>query len=58
MNAQIARFKQYLMYEKGLSPKSVEAYLHDALLLEEFLGDKKMEDATFEDLQQFLKHLH
>ena len=58
MNAQIARFKQYLMYEKGLSPKSVEAYLHDVLLLEEFLGDKKMEDATFEDLQQFLKHLY
>ena len=59
MNAQIARFKQYLMYEKGLSPKSVEAYLHDALLLEEYLGDKKkMEDATFEDLQQFLKHLY
>ena len=40
MNAQIARFKQYLMYEKGLSPKSVEAYLHDVLLLEEFLGEK------------------
>ena len=58
MNAQIARFKQYLMYEKGLSPKSVEAYLHDALLLEEFLSPKKMEDATFEDLQQFLKHLY
>ena len=58
MNAQIARFKQYLIYEKGLSPKSVEAYLHDALLLEDFLGDKKMEDATFEDLQQFLKHLY
>jgi integrase/recombinase XerD len=58
MNAQIARFKQYLMYEKGLSPKSVEAYLHDVLLLEDFLGEKKMEDATFEDLQQFLKHLY
>ena len=58
MNAQIARFRQYLMYEKGLSPKSVEAYLHDVLLLEVFLGDKKMEDATFEDLQQFLKHLY
>lgn len=58
MNAQIARFKQYLMYEKGLSPKSVEAYLHDVLLLEEFLGEKKMEDATFEDLQKFLKHLY
>ena len=58
MNAQIARFKQYLMYEKGLSPKSVEAYLHDVLLLEEFLSPKQMENATFEDLQQFLKHLY
>lgn len=58
MNAQIARFKQYLMYEKGLSPKSVEAYLHDVLLLEEFLGEKKMENASFEDLQQFLKYLY
>ena len=58
MNAQIARFRQYLVYEKGLSPKSVEAYLHDALLLEEFLGEKKMEDASFEDLQQFLKYLY
>jgi integrase/recombinase XerD len=58
MNAQIARFKQYLMYEKGLSPKSVEAYLHDVLLLEDFLGNTPIENATFEDLQKFLKHLY
>ena len=58
MNAQIARFKQYLMYEKGLSPKSVEAYLHDVLLLADYLGEDKIENATFEDLQQFLKHLY
>jgi len=58
MNAQIARFKQYLTYEKGLSPKSVEAYLHDVLLLAEFLGEDKIETATFEDLQKFLKHLY
>ena len=58
MNAQIARFKQYLMYEKGLSPKSVEAYLHDVLLLADFLGEDKIETATFEDLQKFLKHLY
>ena len=38
MNAQIVRFKQYLMYEKGLSPKSVEAYMHDVLLLADFFG--------------------
>lgn len=58
MNAQIARFRQYLVYEKGLSPKSVEAYLHDVLLLEDFLGNTPIENATFEDLQQFLKHLY
>ena len=58
MSPHIVRFKQYLMYEKGLSPKSVEAYLHDVLLLEDFLGNTPIENATFEDLQQFLKHLY
>lgn len=58
MNAQIARFRQYLVYEKGLSPKSVEAYLHDVQLLADFLGEDKIADATFEELQQFLKHLY
>ena len=55
MNAQIARFRQYLVYEKGLSPKSVEAYLHDVQLLADFLGEDKIADATFEELQKFLK---
>lgn len=58
MSPHIAHFKQYLKYEQGLSPKSVEAYLHDVLLLEAFLGEKSIENATFEDLQQFLKHLY
>ena len=58
MNAQIARFRQYLVYEKGLSPKSVEAYLHDVQLLANFLGEDKIADATFEELQKFLKHLY
>ena len=58
MNAQIARFRQYLVYEKGLSPKSVEAYLHDVQLLADFLVEDKIADATFEELQQFLKHLY
>lgn len=58
MNAQIARFRQYLVYEKGLSPKSVEAYLHDVQLLADFLGEDKIADATFEELQMFLKHLY
>ena len=58
MNAQIARFRQYFVYEKGLSPKSVEAYLHDVQLLADFLGEDKIADATFEELQKFLKHLY
>ena len=58
MNAQIFRFRQYLVYEKGLSPKSVEAYLHDVQLLADFLGEDKIADATFEELQKFLKHLY
>ena len=58
MSAQIARFRQYLVYEKGLSPKSVEAYLHDVQLLADFLGEDKIADATFEELQKFLKHLY
>lgn len=58
MNAQIARFRQYLVYEKGLSPKSVEAYLHDVQLLADFLGEDKIAGATFEELQKFLKHLY
>ena len=58
MNSLIARFKQYLVYEKGLLPKSVEAYMHDVLLLEDFLGEKPMESAQLEDLQAFIKHLY
>ena len=58
MNAQISRFRQYLVYEKGLSPKSVGAYLHDVQLLADFLGEDKIADATFEELQKFLKHLY
>lgn len=58
MNSLIVRFKQYLVYEKGLLPKSVEAYMHDVLLLEDFLGEKSIESAQLEDLQAFVKHLY
>ncbi len=58
MNPLIERYKQYLIYEKGLLPKSVEAYLHDVHLLEQFLGDKKIEEAHLEDLQAFVKQLY
>ena len=57
-NPYIVRFRQYLVYEKGLLPKSVEAYLHDVMLLACFLADKPVEQAKLEDLQAFLKHLY
>ncbi|MCR4680573.1 MAG: site-specific tyrosine recombinase XerD [Bacteroidales bacterium] len=57
MDPLIAQFKQYLVFEKGLSPKSVEAYLHDVTLLANHLGHKAIETATLEDLQDFLHHL-
>lgn len=58
MNSLIERFKQYLIFEKGLLPQSVEAYLHDVLLLEPFVSDKKIEDVELEDLQNFVQHLY
>lgn len=58
MNSHIERFRQYLNYEKGLSPKSVEAYLHDVLQLEEYLQDKDIVKVTLEDVQDFLKALY
>ena len=58
MNNLIVHFKQYLIYEKGLSAKSVEAYLHDITLLETFLADKALDKVTREDCQAFLKDLY
>lgn len=58
MNNLIVHFKQYLIYEKGLSAKSVEAYLHDITLLETFLAEKALDKVTREDCQAFLKDLY
>lgn len=57
MSPLILQFKQYLLFEKGLSPKSVEAYIHDVTLLEDFLNHKALETATLENLQNFLRDL-
>lgn len=57
MSPLIIQFKQYLIFEKGLSPKSVEAYLHDVSLLEDFLEHKPLETAKLENLQLFLRSL-
>ncbi len=58
MNALVVRFKQYLIYEKGLSKKSVEAYLHDVTLLDTWLQGKPLEDVKLEDLQAFVQNLY
>ena len=57
MSPLIAQFKQYLLLEKSLSPKTVEAYLHDVMLLEDFLEHKALETVKLEDIQQFLRSL-
>lgn len=53
----VERFRQYLILEKSLSAKTAEAYLHDVGLLDEFLGEKKLEDVEVADLQNFAKYL-
>ena len=53
----IRQFKQYLLLERSLSPKTAEAYLHDIRLLDEFLKGKKFTDVQIEDLQEFIIYL-
>ena len=53
----IRQFKQYLLLERSLSPKTAEAYLHDIHLLNEFLKDKNFKDVQVEDLQEFIIYL-
>ncbi|MDR1740000.1 MAG: site-specific tyrosine recombinase XerD [Bacteroidales bacterium] len=54
----IKGFKAYLQLEKHLSPKSVEAYLHDVEMLFSFLGDDiKAENIESKDIEKFLKQL-
>ena len=53
----VERFRQYLILEKSLSAKTAEAYLHDVGLLDEFLGEKKLENVEVSDLQDFAKYL-
>ena len=59
MELNIQLYKQYLKLERSLSPKTVEAYLHDVEKLNDFLGGKKtLEKVKLEDLQAFLSTLY
>lgn len=53
----ISHFRQYLLLEKSLSVKTAEAYLHDVGLLDNFLGEKRLESADIGDLKNFTKYL-
>lgn len=59
MDLNIQLYKQYLKLERSLSPKTVEAYLHDVEKLDVFLGEKKtLEKVKLEDLQAFMATLY
>ena len=59
MELNIQLYKQYLKLERSLSPKTVEAYLHDVEKLNDFLaGNKTLEKVKLEDLQAFLATLY
>lgn len=59
MEYNIQLYKQYIKLERSLSPKTVEAYLHDIEKLNDFLGGrKKLEEVKLEDLQDFLASLY
>jgi integrase/recombinase XerD len=55
----IELFRQYIRLEKSLSPKTVEAYIHDINKFKNFLGPKKsLKSAKFNDLQSFMVYLY
>ncbi len=60
--AYLKGFKAYLKIEKSLSPNSVDAYLHDLALLQQYLiTEQKITepgDLTLDDLEHFIAFLH
>ena len=56
----LQKFKQYLLLEKGLSPNTLDAYVHDVESLFEHLEEKGLHpfDVKLEDLEEFLASLH
>lgn len=58
----IKNFSAFLKIEKSLSPNSVEAYVHDVELLNQYLNNENRnaqpEDLQLGDFEHFLAHLH
>lgn len=61
-NSEINGFKIYLKLEKGLSSNTLEAYLHDVILLRDYfvLNNQALalNDITLQHLENFLKYLY
>ena len=61
-NKYISLFHQYIRLEKSLSPKTVEAYLHDIKMLEDYLEEAKTGKTLLEislpELQSFIASLY
>lgn len=55
----LARYKQYLAFEKGLSANTLDAYMRDVEKLLSYLSDegKGLTEATLDDLEQFAASL-
>ncbi|MBK9328023.1 MAG: site-specific tyrosine recombinase XerD [Sphingobacteriales bacterium] len=58
----IKNFESYLKIERSLSANSVEAYLHDVALLQQYLDIERKsaapDDLKLDDLEHFIAHLH
>ena len=56
----VNKYKQYLLFEKSLSPNTLEAYVHDVERLLAYLDAENInpQDAKMEDLESFLASLH
>ena len=59
INSPLERYRIYLRLEKGLSPRTVEAYMMDVVRFGSYLDDegKKLEDAELDDFRRFLETL-
>jgi integrase/recombinase XerD len=59
MNPYLALFRQHLLIERSLSPKTVEAYLQDISKLALFIENrKKIEQVNADDIRAFLSYLY
>lgn len=60
MSFHLERFQDYLAFERGLSPRTLDAYRRDTERLEEFLssrGVRRPGDASAVDVREFTYHL-